>query len=362
MSKVNIVIADKDEMYLEHLAKYFMEKGENCDISTFSSKASMVKYLESGIPADVFLLDQEMICDELSQYPKAVKILLAVGNEQVEGYESIRKYQKSEDILKKTLLKFAEATGNLDAVKGQRKTKAVAFYSPVGGSGKTTIALHTAAACVAAGLKTFYLNLEKIDSVSSLLGRTPGTMSDVFLSLKAKGSDVGVRVLSARGEEPNTGIHYISAPDSISEYSEVTAPELEKLIRTIISLNEYDVLVIDFSSEFYQEKVQLLENCDVIFVPLVEDEFSVNRVRTMFHEDALHQRYHSIYKKMKMIVNKADVSGIKPIIQNSGILNYCPLAGVITMSPVFMNQQSLFHSAEIVRPVFMPLIAHIQER
>lgn len=361
MARIKIVLADEDEVYQEHMARYFMSKSDQCEIFTFSSQKSLLKYLSASENTDVLLLDPKMICDELQTFNISVKILLSDTDEKMEGYESVKKYQKTEEILKKVLLKYAEITGRLDAVKGKRKTRVIGFYSPVGGSGKTTIALNTAAACAGAGMQVFYLNLEKSDSTSSIFGKTPGTMSDVFLSMKTKGTDLGVRILAARGEESHTKIHYISAPDSISEYSELTMQEFDTLIKAIINLNEYDVLVLDFSSEFNQEKIYLMENCDLVFAPIVSDEFSINRIKTLLHENTLHQEYSSFIKKLRLVLNKADISGASPALTASGILEQCPLMAVITMAPTFMNQQNLLSSAEIVRQVFEPLVNCIQE-
>lgn len=356
MEKMDIVIADSDEQYLEHLARYFMEKAEQCEIYTFSSKTSLEKYMSAHKHIDILLLDYELMGIDLSQADISVKMILLAGEAALDGYVSIKKYQKTEDILKEVFLKYADQTGDLNAIKGNRKTKIIAFYSPIGGSGKTTLALNTAAACAKAGLHTFYLNMERIDSSSSILPPTAGNYSDLFLALKSKGADVGVKIMTCRGKEAHTEFDYISSPDSISEYGEVSLPEWEKLLDMFLNLEEYDVLLMDFSSEFHPDKAELLKKSDVIFVPVLSDEFSINRMRIFLHEDELHQEYHSIIKKMKLIVNKADASGIDPAIRNSGILQNCPLAAVITTSPVFMAQKNLLRSAEYVKSVFAPIV------
>jgi len=360
MAKIEIVLADRDKIYLEHMARYFMEKAKQCEIATFSSKQSLLQFLSSHGPIDILLIEPGLICEELETFPIAAKIILTVAEEEYADYECVKKYQKTEDLLQEILLKYAKITGKLDAIKGKKRTKTVAFYSPIGGSGKTTLALYTAAACVAAGYQTFYLNLERVDSTTSILGKTNGTMSDVFLSLKTKGSDTGIRILESRGEEPYTKFHYICAPDSISEYSEVTKEEFEYLIKALVELNEYDVLILDFSSEFHQEKVDLLENCDVIFAPIQVDEFSIQRMKMLYHENTLHKKYNSLLSKIQLIDNKEDVSGVNPLLLRSGLLDECPLAAVITMSPAYMNQSNLLRSAEFQRQMFEPLVACIQ--
>ena len=360
MAKIQMVIADEDGQFLEHLARYMMENAEQCDISTYSSRQSLAGRLASGERIDILLTDRSMLCAEAGQADIAVKILLTADGSGSEGYESIRKYQKAENILKDALVKYAEATGHAESLRGNRRTKAVAFYSPSGGSGKTTLAVGTAAACAAAGLRTFYLNMEKIDSSGRIFERTPGTMSEVFLALKTKGADAGVKVLSARGKDARTGIHYISPADSVLEYTELTGADMVKLTDSILGLNEYDALILDLSSEFSQEKAEILRNCDLIFVPLVQDDFSIYRMEILLREDSLHGEYSSLIKRMRLVLNKADASGVGTALQNSGILNRLPLTAAVSMSPMFMNQANLLRAAEASGMVFAPLVREIQ--
>lgn len=120
------------------------------------------------------------------------------------------------------------------------------------------------------------------------------------------------------------------------------------------------MLILDFSSEFHQEKVDLLENCDVIFAPIQADEFSIQRMKMLYHENTLHKKYNSLLSKIQLIDNKEDVSGVNPLLLRSGLLDECPLAAVITMSPAYMNQSNLLRSAEFQRQMFEPLVACIQ--
>ncbi len=129
MKRIEIVLADSDEIYLEHVAHYFMGKAQQCEvIATFSSKESLLCYLSSHGLVDVLLVDQELICQELDTCSVSVKMMLTTADKKQKGYESVRKYQKTEDLLNEILLKYAKLTGDLDAVRGKRRTKVVAFY------------------------------------------------------------------------------------------------------------------------------------------------------------------------------------------------------------------------------------------
>lgn len=359
MAKIQIVIADTDDIYVEHLARYLMENAEQCEVSTFSAKDSFLRYICS-IHTDILLIDKGMLDSELNRADISVKILLSVDGSEENGYETVRKYQKTESILQEVLLKYAEATGNVDSLKGNRRTKIVAFYSPAGGSGKTTLALGTAAACAAAGMKAFYLNLEKIDSTALSLGRTAGNMSEVLLALKASGSDAGVKVMASRGQEPNTGFHYVSSADSILEYTELSGEEMIKLVEDIAGLDEYDVLIVDLASEFNREKSEILNKCNRIYVPVTEEESSVNKMQLLLHENTLHREYSGMMKKMRIISNKVTGMSGSPVLQSSGILNQIPMTAAISFSQTMCSIKNLLASAASMRNSFAPIVNEIR--
>ena len=99
------------------------------------------------------MADQEMAaCPNVP-----VKIALSSGLGGAEGFESVKKYQKTENLLNEILLKYAELTGSAEAIKGSSHTRTAAFYSPAGGTGKSVLALGMAAAGARTGCKTLYL-------------------------------------------------------------------------------------------------------------------------------------------------------------------------------------------------------------
>jgi len=88
MAKIEIVLADRDKIYLEHMARYFMEKAKQCEIATFSSKQSLLQFLSSHGPIDILLIEPELICEELETFPIAAKIILTVAEEEHADYEA----------------------------------------------------------------------------------------------------------------------------------------------------------------------------------------------------------------------------------------------------------------------------------
>lgn len=360
MVKKQLILADRDELYLTNLSNYFMEKNPQLEQNIFTKKEKLIDYLENGGSADILAVDESFADAKLQALAADMtKIVLSSSMEPVEGYEVVKKYQKSESLLNEILLKYAESTGKTDVIRGKSNTRAVAFYSPAGGTGKTTLSLAMASACGAAGLRTFYLNLEEIDSVKGTLAPSAGTLSDVFLALKTKGMNVGVKLAACAVQERTGGFYYLSGVESISEYEEITGDEIRRLVETICSLSEYDVVIIDVTSSFSEKTLAVLNEADIVFVPVLSEENSIAKVNRFLDEGVLHERYNTIFKKMTLVVNQSAVSGVGKELLESGLLNRIPCSGAVAASPVFKKYSDIIRSGSLLKQTLDPMIQTI---
>jgi hypothetical protein len=154
MAKINIVLADSDELYLNRLTNYFIEKTSTFDVCSFTSKVSLLKYIsDGGHKTDVLAFSEDLMDEAISAADIPAKILLSDGTfSRLTVADTVHKYQKAEKIVNDILLIYAEKSGRLEAVSsGDKKTKVIGVYSPVGGAGKTTVALALAQCAAQAG-------------------------------------------------------------------------------------------------------------------------------------------------------------------------------------------------------------------
>lgn len=361
-AKIHIVIADRDELYLNHMTNYMMEKEPQFEIFAFSNEDSLYRFLEGEQKVDILLLDfQTMDMDRAAGVQVPLKMIMSAEEEAETGFISVKKFQKTENLINEILFKYAEATGKTESVKGSHQTKLAAFYSPVGGSGVTTLALSTALVAAAQGIRTCYLNLEDIDSTGGILPQTPGRMSDVYLALKVKSANVGLKFRSCCGREPNTGLVYITGPGSLTDMMDVTGEDFQRLLEEIERLGEYDLLVLDLGSGFNEEKICMLKQCDCILMPVVADKLAIRKIQMLYHEEELHDQFHSIIERIQLIINKTDMTGISPMIQSSDIFNHRPGVAAIAFSSVFMDAEKLPYAVQSLVPVFEPVICAIRQ-
>lgn len=357
MIRAKVILADSDEMYLNSLSNYFIENAPQFELNIFSQENKLLKYLKDGGEADILVVDEAMATQELCSMAKdATKIALSVLAPELEGFAVIKKYQKSQVLMNDILLRHAENTGKTEALVGKSHTQVAVFYSPAGGTGKTVLSLAAAETAANMGLRVLYLNLEEIDSVGGALGKTNGSLSEVYLALKTRGMSAGIKLAAGAGQAQGGGFYYLSGADSVSEYEEVDGNDIIKLIEAAKALADYDLAIIDLSSSFNEKTRKTLECADIIFVPVVSEAGSIEKMKRFLAESERHRMYDPIFKKMNLIVNKAAVNGGMSELQASGIMNEFPCCAAIARSPVFKEYSSVVNAGQTLRPYMEPIV------
>lgn len=357
MIKKKIVLADEDERYLKEIRYEFMEKVSKLELITFTKREMLYQYLEQGGEADILVVDESLVGGDLDQVPMpAARIALSSSMSPIDGFEVVKKYQRMESLINAILLKYAQESGSLEVVRGDSHTRLAAFYSPAGGTGKTTLALAMAAAAARKGLRTLYLNLEEIDSVQDVLGRTTNCLSDIFLALKTRGMQVGIKLQESIQMEPSAGFYYVSGVESISEYEEIDGEDMKKLLEAVRELSSYDLVILDQASGFAEKTAQILSEADVIFVPVVQGEGSISKLQRFLNETSLHGRYDPLFDKMSLILNQADPSDLGLTWLPDVIRSRIPCCAGIAALPLLRKRRDILLAGNTLLPIMSPML------
>lgn len=351
MSKINIVIADSDELYLNHLTNYLIEKMSGFEVYSFTTKDSMAEFVEDrSNKVDIIAFTEDLLDEAVGAADIPVKILLSDGSfTNLTEFDIVNKYQKAEKFINDILMIYAEKTGRVEAVAtGNKETKIIGFYSPVGGSGKTTLALAAAYAASLSGKRTFYLNAEKINSLGGIL-KAPGneSMSDVYLSIKTKGASVGLHIIANKHTDPDTSISFINPAESSLEINELSTDEFKKLLSEFQNLGEFDLVIVDFDSDFSKEKIEVLRSCDKIFSPFSAEETSLYKMGVFLKELGMYDELKEISAKIIPVLNKSNPQS-RALLENSEIVKYREVQINIALSPIFADINNVLHSGDSV--------------
>lgn len=357
MIKKTLILADQDEVYLANLSNYFMEKAPQLELVTFTRGDKLKQYLESENNIDILAVDEGML-SSLIPLPSldCARIVLSASMTPVDDFTLVKKYQKTETLLNDLLLKYAETTGEIEAIRGKSNTKIVAFYSPAGGTGKTTLALAMATVSAMLGKKVLYLNMEEIDSTFDVFPASAGSLSDIYLAIKTKGMNVGIKLSSSVGTATPGGFCYISGVESVAEHEEIEENEFEKLITAIRALADYDLVILDLSSAFTAKNRKLLLNADVIYVPVLADETSIAKMKRLLRESDYHEVYNPLFARMKLLVNRSMTNSPSPELLNSGLFSQLECAAVIPNLTVFASRKACLSNGEMFRQIMEPVL------
>ena len=334
----------------------FMEKAPQLELITFTKGEKVYQYLEQGGQADILAVDEGIAGETLKGLsPSMTRIILSASMTPIDGFEIVKKYQRMENLMNEVLLKYAQDSGTLETVRGNSHTRMAAFYSPAGGTGKTTLSLALAASGAKSGLRTLYLNLEEIDSVKWVLRPTPGCLTDLFLMMDVNWVQMGIKLKESIGMEPDAGFFYISGVESISEYEEIRGDIIQKVLGAVRELSSYDLVILDLGSGFTEKTRRVLEEADVIFIPATAGEGSRAKLQRLLEESAIHEKYDALFDKMNLIFNRTRADGME-IERQSGAMNRIPCCAAIPFLPVLSNLSSILQSGESLVPLMDPVL------
>jgi len=315
MAKLNIIIADSDEEYMEalerYLGKYYRERIESVCIT---SQEYLIGYMKKEITNIDILLVTPRFLHELNLDNVNTVVLLTDGRipQEYIKFKSTAKYQEAQKLVRRIIDIYAE--NNPDEIYtsfNDKKTKVIGVFSPDGGAGKTTISIAISLRSSQRGMNVFYLNLENIPSTQAFLDcNSESNLSDVLYFLKEKSKNLSLKIEGARLEDLASGIHFFAPPDSPLEMNEILENDIIELVSQLRSLNRYDSIVIDMSSVIDEKNLKIFEICDSIICISTPDKISQKKASQFIKALEMIGRLEveTLQAKLKFVVNKYDAS------------------------------------------------------
>jgi len=315
-ARINLIIAESDSVFLKELANYASKNYSGLTPISCNNNTVLADVLDKD-NADVLLLDEELYSQTIEDLTQGMgtKIMFtakkqnpALGICPKSGWKMVFKFQKMSVLFNEVQQIHAQSmdtTQNTEKIyipqPGYVDTKIMAFYSPIGGSGKTTLALACALTLIHnMGQRVFYLNLENING-NAVYTPTKGgeNMSGLFDALKQPYS-TNHKIKMMRVTDAETQLEYFRPPDSGLQFNELTKTQIHKLLSDIAALKEYDTVIIDLSAHFSDTNMFFLEKSDSIIMPVVSGLLPLQKINAFYSE--LPRRYELSALKDKIIL------------------------------------------------------------
>lgn len=275
MMKKVLAICDSDSAYTRAFVDFLRsQRNTGFTYLGFSNAEELIKHLD---PKDdlILLTSDRCIEKRIGNYHK-VLLFLTETREETDDV-SIYKYQKITDIITEISVKCKEFplltnTGNL--LFG--KSKLFSVYSPVKRSGKSMFAA-VLSGILARERSVLYLNLEASCGFEWAFAKEGNLdISDMIYDIRQEKTDIEFRL--ARSIQNNGYFDYLPPAPTAEDIRTIKYEELLELFRLLSGLNRYSAVVIEFD-ELLDGYMSVLSECDKVFMPLIDDEISIAKLR-----------------------------------------------------------------------------------
>lgn len=190
-------------------------------------------------------------------------------------YPAVYKYQSADSVIREVMAKYCDRPSEkMFMVLGQR-ARILGVYSPVGRCFKTSMALLLGQQLAREG-KTIYVGFEEFSGLQQIIGgEHKNDLSDVLYYLR-QGSFNVVRLRSLVYTWKD--MDYIAPVRYPEDLEQMSGDEAGQLIEKLASECGYEYVVVDVGRPG-RNLTPVLECCDVIYMPVQDDEVSAAKLK-----------------------------------------------------------------------------------
>ena len=298
MGKPRIIIADRDEQYIAPLLQQFIRSFyEKIDLELITDEDYLTALFKKPQKIDILVISEELFSSDITKHN--VGNIFVMTEEDTSGstgdltVNRIFKYTSLKEIFNEIIGVSSETLSTQTDIK--KETQTILVYSACGGAGKTTVALGVAACLCQNHKSVLYVDAEYIQTFQYFLSNRTALPGNIASKFQIGNGELYQDLQSHIRHEMFDYIPPFQA--SISAYN-IDFGMFSYLIEKIKETNSYDYIVIDTDSSFSDEKGQLLDQADKVFILTLPNEYSVFATNLM-----LKNINHSDTEKFMFICN-----------------------------------------------------------
>ena len=287
MEKVMAVIS-AEHKYAERLCNYINHKDDRMITAVpFGSVSEYRDFEHKGLVrvvlCDDALVNEYNICgqDTESRRKQKSRLLVLTGNmyllKEHNSYdpETINKYQSADDILREVIRYCTDIDLYADSGPNGKKNRIIGVYSPIGRSGKTIFAM-TLCKKLSKFSKTLYVNFDEFSGLRTMMDeQSQQSLSDAVYQMQ-KGKLTGQQISAL--VHNYKGIDYIPPVRFAEDLPAADGEGYADMIRRILAESRYETVVADINT-FAGMASDMLDMCDVIYMPVLDDAASRDKLR-----------------------------------------------------------------------------------
>ncbi|MCD8120013.1 MAG: chromosome partitioning protein ParA [Lachnospiraceae bacterium] len=264
--KIKLAILESDKGYLERLVgTFFVRYPDDLVIFSFTNLDIAMASLESA-KIDVFLASDtfDVNIDLIPKRCSFAYLVESVDVDSLNGQRVVCKFQKADLIHKQILSLYAEKADSIGGFVGNSDCRMIAFESPCGGVGSSTMAAACALHFASLGRKTLYLNLESFGSTDIFFqGEGQSDMGDIIYFLASKKPNLMLKLESC-ARQTIGGLYFFAQPSTSTHMLEMTADYIKQMVKELRVSGSYEYIILDLDFGLDQERNEFLRQMNAV--------------------------------------------------------------------------------------------------
>lgn len=325
MGKKRIILADTDYDYLASLEQKFVEElMDHAQLEIIMDAEYFAGLFSKLQQIDILVVSENLYTDELKKHHINQTFVLTEGKTEREtnrsGVVFLFKYTSTNQIYNRVIM----------GLKPPEKTKTILVYSPIGGCGKTTIALGLCAGLSKQYKKVLYIDAEYMNTFQYYLNNQAYLPENVYREFMSPSSDLYERVKKYIRSE--TFDYFPPFSHALSVLG-IGISAFQDLIESVKESGDYEYIIIDTDAVFYGEKAVLMECADKIILLTGQDRISIHTVNTFMKNIK-----HSNMDKYIFICNQFDSQKENMLVSADALFYY----SIESYIPYYNDQRECF--------------------
>ena len=257
-----VVIADFEEDYVVVLEEKILEEfGDKVELEIITEEHYFQTYFTQQRTVEVLIVGEEFYFSELEKHN--IRNIFVLHEKLVDMIEKdsvvkhIIKYSSANKIYQQ-VISSNNCLSKLCANKQLSKTKVIVVYSPVGGVGKTTLALGISA-FLAREYKVLYIAAERMNIFQYHFNAATSIPNSIAMELGESDTELYTKIKNVIETE---FLDYFQPFSVALSALNLDCSIYNKIIKNVKEANEYDYIVVDTDTVFDKAKAVMIAKAD----------------------------------------------------------------------------------------------------
>lgn len=282
MSKPTIILADTDANYISSLElKFIGTLDERINLEIITDRKYFNEYFSIPRTAEILAVSDELYSEELHKHNISnICVLIEKpesGDTEDLEVKSVYKYSSLKEIYNEII--GMSSNPDLRGNATNTDTQVIMVYSPIGGAGKTSVAIGLST-CLAANKRVLYVDAEEMNTFSCLLAGDDFISANCYSEFRADNSRM---YLNVKPQIRTERFSYLPPFKGSLSSTGISMSAIIKFIEFAKASKDYDYIVVDADSTYSDEKAELMSLANKVFMIVMQDKVSAHKMNVLLH-------------------------------------------------------------------------------